>query len=58
MDVQEKLRAEVLEARALNGGQDLEYDELVALPYLDAICRETLRLCVSLRRGPARWLML
>lgn len=41
-DVQEKLRREVTEARAKHG--DLAYDELVALPYLDAVCRETLRL--------------
>ncbi|PPQ71210.1 hypothetical protein CVT25_004681 [Psilocybe cyanescens] len=41
--VQDKLRQEVVEARErLRGG--LSYDELVALPYLDAVCRETLRL--------------
>lgn len=40
-DVQEKLRKEILEAS--NGGEDLEYDTLVSLPYLDAVCRETLR---------------
>ena len=28
----------------MNGGQDLEYDELVELPFLDAVCRETMRL--------------
>ena len=44
--VQDKLRAELVDARAAHGGEDLEYDELVALPYLDAVCRETLRLCV------------
>ncbi|EKM58872.1 uncharacterized protein PHACADRAFT_88318 [Phanerochaete carnosa HHB-10118-sp] len=43
-DVQERLRAELLKARSQNDGQDLEYDELVSLPYLDAICRETMRL--------------
>ena len=43
LDVQDKLRAEVVEARERNGG-DIPYDELVALPYLDAICREILRL--------------
>ena len=43
-DVQDKLRAEILEA---GGGQDIPYDQLVDLPYLDAVCRETLRLCVS-----------
>lgn len=42
-DVQQKLRKEVTDARH---GQDLPYDELMALPYLDAIIRETLRLYV------------
>ncbi|KAH9885122.1 cytochrome P450 [Cubamyces lactineus] len=40
-DVQDKLRKEVLEA---SNGEDLNYDTLVGLPYLDAVCRETLRL--------------
>ncbi|KAJ3480631.1 hypothetical protein NLI96_g8210 [Meripilus lineatus] len=40
-DVQEKLRAEILH---VGGDQDIPYDELMSLPYLDAICRETLRL--------------
>ncbi len=44
-DVQEKVRAEVTEAR---DGQDIPYDQLVELPYLDAVCRETLRLWVSI----------
>ncbi len=44
-NVQEKLRREVIQARAAVGG-DLDYDQLHALPYLDAVCRETLRLCV------------
>lgn len=39
-DVQEKLRQELLHARKEG---DLGYDELVQLPYLDAVCRETLR---------------
>ncbi|KIM39744.1 hypothetical protein M413DRAFT_74240 [Hebeloma cylindrosporum] len=39
-DVQNKLRQEIREARKSG---DLSYDELVALPYLDAVCRETLR---------------
>ncbi|KAI8989217.1 cytochrome P450 [Trametes punicea] len=38
---QEKLRAEVIEAR---NGNDLSYDALDKLEYLDAVCRETLRL--------------
>ncbi|KAJ3566860.1 hypothetical protein NP233_g6732 [Leucocoprinus birnbaumii] len=41
-DAQEKLRAELLEATN-NGADELEYDRLVSLPYLDAVCRETLR---------------
>lgn len=40
-DVQSKLREEIREAR--NGG-DIGYDDLVSLPYLDAVCREVLRL--------------
>ena len=40
-EVQEKLRNEVTEARAKQG--DLDYDALMGLPYLDAVCRETLR---------------
>ena len=42
-DVQEKLRAELIEASSAAGG-DIPYDQLVDLPYLDAVCRETLRL--------------
>ncbi|KAF9557442.1 cytochrome P450 [Agrocybe pediades] len=43
-DAQAKVREEIRNARKANGGQDIDYDTLVALPYLDAICRETLRL--------------
>lgn len=42
-DVQGKLRREIIDARV--HGQ-LSYDELHALPYLDAVCKETLRLSV------------
>lgn len=42
---QERLREETIEAKVRHGG-DLTYDQLVAIPYLDAICRETLRLYV------------
>lgn len=42
-DVQEQLRAELVEARE-RYGQDIPYDELSQLPILDAVCRETLRL--------------
>lgn len=41
-DVQDRLRAEIKTARAEHG--DMDYDTLVNLPYLEAICRETLRL--------------
>ncbi|TCD71091.1 cytochrome P450-dit2 [Steccherinum ochraceum] len=41
-DVQEKLRAEIVEAR--RGDGDIDYDQLVTLPYLEAVCRESLRL--------------
>ncbi|EMD37671.1 hypothetical protein CERSUDRAFT_94672 [Gelatoporia subvermispora B] len=44
-DVQDKVRAEI--AGAQRDGQDMSYDELAALPYLEAVCRE------SLRRYPA-----
>ena len=40
-DVQDKVRAEIMEAS--HDGEDIPYDTLVSLPYLDAICRETLR---------------
>ncbi|KAI0631279.1 cytochrome P450 [Trametes polyzona] len=41
-DVQARVRAELRDASP--DGRDLPYDELVALPFLDAVCRETLRL--------------
>lgn len=40
-EVQERLRAELIEARLAHG--DLDYDQLGALPFLDAIVRETFR---------------
>jgi len=39
---QDKLREEVLASRTTHG--DIPYDELNALPFMDAVCRETLRL--------------
>jgi cytochrome P450 len=42
-DVQDKLRKEITDARENSNGE-LSYDQLVALPYLDAVSRETLRL--------------
>lgn len=41
-EVQERLRQELVNARKEAGG-DLEYDALHELPYLEAVCRETLR---------------
>ena len=41
-DVQNKLRAEIFEAQA-GFGTDVPYDDLIKLPYLDAVVRETLR---------------
>ena len=46
-EAQEKLRAEILEVMPEDG--DFDYDTLVNLPYLDAVCRETLRLYVHLQ---------
>ena len=43
--VQQKLREELMEATS-GGTVDLDYDALTKLPYLDAVCRETLRLYV------------
>ncbi|KAJ8081555.1 hypothetical protein PM082_007400 [Marasmius tenuissimus] len=43
-EVQSKLRQELRAAREAQGGENVPYDVLVALPYLDAVCRETLRL--------------
>jgi cytochrome P450 len=42
-DAQEKLRREIVEAIQTHG-EDLPYDVLVELRYLDAVCRESLRL--------------
>jgi cytochrome P450 len=43
-DAQDKLRFEIHQARDQRGQGDFSYDELMNLPYLDAICKETLRL--------------
>ena len=42
--VQERVRQEILNAQDAQGGGDIGYDDLVGLPLLDAVCRETLRL--------------
>jgi cytochrome P450 len=41
-DVQDRLRQELRDAKAKYG--ELNHDQLVGLPYLDAVVRETLRL--------------
>jgi Cytochrome P450 len=41
-DTQDKLREELTEACGTN--KELTHDQLVSLPYLEAVCRETLRL--------------
>ena len=48
-EVQDQLREEIVSAQRTYGGRDIGYDELVSLPYLDAACRETLRLYVHRR---------
>ncbi|KAK7056277.1 hypothetical protein VNI00_002830 [Paramarasmius palmivorus] len=50
VDAQTKLRREIAQARLDNDGKDLTYDQLVSMPYLDAICRETLRLYAPVHR--------
>ena len=42
-DVQEKLRKEIFTAHEAG---DIGYDLVMSLPYLDAVCRETLRLYI------------
>ncbi|KAF5362054.1 hypothetical protein D9756_002095 [Leucocoprinus leucothites] len=50
-DVQDRLREEIQDAQKI--GQ-VDYDKLVSLPYLDAVCRETLRLFPPVPFMPAR----
>ena len=52
--VQERLRKEIVEARRDRG--DLSFDDLFELPYLEAVCRETLRLYVRLLGRVLRYL--
>ena len=42
-DVQDKLREEIVAAHR-EKGSELLYDDLFDLPYLEAVCRESLRL--------------
>ncbi|KAF8704659.1 cytochrome P450, partial [Rhizoctonia solani] len=48
-DVQDQLRKEVQEAHRQHG-KDLDYDQLNSLQYLDAVCRESLRLAAPVKR--------
>ncbi|KAM5545439.1 hypothetical protein V8D89_000477 [Ganoderma adspersum] len=51
--VQERLRAEIVEAQGGPGSDsDIPYDDLIKLPYLDAVCRETLRLYAPISYAP------
>ncbi|KAI3621701.1 hypothetical protein WG66_008812 [Moniliophthora roreri] len=43
-DVQDKLRQEILEARERNNGEEFDYETLANLPYLNAVCKEVIRL--------------
>jgi cytochrome P450 len=43
-DVQDKLRAEIREVKKDLDGEEPDYDRLSAMPYLDSVTRETLRL--------------
>ena len=47
-DVQDKLREEL--KGAFEDNEELTHDQLVSLPYLDAVCRETLRVYVNFPR--------
>ncbi|KAI1798256.1 cytochrome P450 [Ganoderma leucocontextum] len=43
-EAQDRLRQEILQAVETDGdGDTLDYDKIMALPYLEAVCRETLR---------------
>ncbi|KAI0823809.1 cytochrome P450 [Trametes gibbosa] len=56
--VQDKLRAEIVETC---GGEDIEYDEIMKLPYLEAVCRETLRVFAPVQmivRSPSKDMIL
>lgn len=42
-EAQERLREEIVDAVKLHGSE-LSYEALMNLPYMDAVCKETLRL--------------
>ena len=43
-NVQDRLRGEILETIESEGSSTVDFDKLMELPYMDAVCRETLRL--------------
>ena len=43
-NVQDRLREEILETVESEGSSTIDFDKLMELPYMDAVCRETLRL--------------
>ncbi|KAJ7703987.1 cytochrome P450 [Mycena rosella] len=53
-EVQEKVRAEILEATAHKEHGHLDHDGVVELPYLDSVLRETLRLYPPVSPGVMR----
>ena len=56
--LQSKLRKEVVSARREHNGSDFDYDTLMSLPYLDAICRETVRVFPPLVLLPRVYVLL
>ena len=42
-DIQDKLRTEILEAQGQHG-EEIPYDDLVSLPYMEAFVRESARM--------------
>ena len=52
-DAQERLRKEAADASGPDG-KDISFEELARLPFLDAVVKETLRLCVAFPRSSNR----
>ncbi|EIM84926.1 cytochrome P450 [Stereum hirsutum FP-91666 SS1] len=50
-ELQERLRAELVDARKAADG-NLDYEHLMGLPFLEAVCRETLRLYPPIAQIP------
>ena len=42
-NVQDRLREEIFETIESEGSSTVDFDKLMDLPYLNAVCRETLR---------------